>query len=45
VGGDGNLTIAHHEEISKGTLMSILKDVSVQTGIEVARLKEMPNAE
>jgi predicted RNA binding protein YcfA (HicA-like mRNA interferase family) len=45
VGGDGNLTIAHHEEIPKGTLMSILNDVSVQTGIEVARLKEMLNAE
>jgi predicted RNA binding protein YcfA (HicA-like mRNA interferase family) len=45
VGGDGNLTIAHHEEIPKGTLMSILKDVSVQTGIAVGRLKEMLNDE
>jgi predicted RNA binding protein YcfA (HicA-like mRNA interferase family) len=45
VGGDGNLTIAHHEEIPKGTMMSILKDVSVQTGMPVARLKEMLNAE
>jgi predicted RNA binding protein YcfA (HicA-like mRNA interferase family) len=45
VGGDGNLTIAHHEEIPKGTMMSILKDVSVQTGIGVGRLKEMLNAE
>jgi predicted RNA binding protein YcfA (HicA-like mRNA interferase family) len=45
VGGDGNLTIAHHEEIPKGTMMSILNDISVQTGIAVARLKEMLNAE
>jgi predicted RNA binding protein YcfA (HicA-like mRNA interferase family) len=45
VGGDGNLTIAHHEEIPKGTLMSILKDVSVQTGLPVGQLKEMLNAE
>jgi len=45
VGGDGNLTIVRHGEIPKGTMMSILKDVSVQTGIEVGRLKEMLNAE
>ena len=45
VGGDGNLTIAHHEEIPKGTMMSILKDISLHTGIEVARLKEMLNSE
>jgi predicted RNA binding protein YcfA (HicA-like mRNA interferase family) len=45
VRGDGNLTIARHGEIPKGTLMSILKDVSVQTGIGVGRLKEMLNDE
>jgi predicted RNA binding protein YcfA (HicA-like mRNA interferase family) len=45
VGGDGNLTIAHHEEIPKGTLMSILHDVSLHTGIRVSRLKEMLNTE
>jgi predicted RNA binding protein YcfA (HicA-like mRNA interferase family) len=45
VGGDGNLTVAHHEEIPKGTMMSILNDVSEQTGITVGRLKEMLNTE
>jgi len=33
--------VARHEEIPKGMLMSILKDVSVQTGVPVAWLKEM----
>lgn len=44
--GDGNLTIVRkHGEIPRGTLMSILKDISQHTGIPVARLKEMLNAE
>jgi predicted RNA binding protein YcfA (HicA-like mRNA interferase family) len=40
--GDGNLTIVRqHGEIPAGTLLNILKDVSVHTGIPLARLKEM----
>jgi predicted RNA binding protein YcfA (HicA-like mRNA interferase family) len=45
IGGDGNLTIVKtHGEIPRGTLLNILKDISVHTGIPVARLKEMINA-
>jgi predicted RNA binding protein YcfA (HicA-like mRNA interferase family) len=43
-GGDGNLTIARHREIPEGTLMSVLNDISVQTGMPLARLKEMIEA-
>jgi predicted RNA binding protein YcfA (HicA-like mRNA interferase family) len=44
--GDGNLTIARkHGEVPRGTFLSIIKDISHHTGIPVARLKEMINAE
>ncbi len=43
-GGDGNLTVARHEEIPKGTMMAILHDISTHTGIALGELKEMINA-
>jgi predicted RNA binding protein YcfA (HicA-like mRNA interferase family) len=43
-GGDGNLTIVRkHGEMPRGTLLNILKDISLHTGIPVARLKDMLN--
>jgi len=43
VGGDGNLTVARHEEIPKGTMMAILHDISTHTGLPVADLKRILN--
>lgn len=39
--GDGNVTVADHDEIDRGLLKAILADVSMHTGISEQELIDM----